>query len=245
MLERNRIRVALIFFACASVASVSTLVGQGLFASDTSSAGVQPTNSAEATAAAAENSLMAMYSPLPLNHSQVATPCPSGDCASAPLVRSFSNVPSPLSQAASDWSRASISKRINARRMIRRNDEVLNSLFATDISEKQSIYARAVANSEQEYADGQTSGCGDCTITIAAGAEILSFDAEKISNDSATISSSVRQWNQMGRISSSGSIGNFFTASNVIHVIDILERDSSGNWHVVQRSESMEANESP
>ena len=163
-MERNRIRVALIFFACASVASVSTLVGQGLFASDTSSAGVQPTNSAEATAAAAENSLMAMYSPLPLNHSQVATPCPSGDCASAPLVRSFSNVPSPLSQAASDWSPASISKRINARRMIRRNDEVLNSLFATDISEKQSIYARAVANSEQEYADGQTSGCGDCTI---------------------------------------------------------------------------------
>lgn len=158
------------------------------------------------------------------------------DPMTAPLL--FTDVRLSSHDVRIDNAREALIDRVRPSAMTLRNIRALYSVMSPRVAAEFLKSSKNFAIHEYAELAGSASGCGttyECTITLAAGATIVSFANLSVSGNSATVTATVDGWQQMGSLGSSGQVAGVNTPQNTLIVKETLLQQADGSWTVVNR----------
>jgi hypothetical protein len=231
-------RVAIFLASCATLV-VALFVFQG------GSVSASSTNVIESTISNFENAYLAVFTPLPGTAADNSV-CSTGNCVpsfssatSSGVARTqFSDVAVPTDDSV-NWTSSNVeNQRFNLQLINARNQMAFNGLTSSTFVNNQVTTASALLSQESGYLSGNAEDCSvslQCTVTVAAGANVLSFSNVSVTGTSATITAVVQGWQEMSNVSSTGAVGQPTIVSNELSVNYSLVETNSGQWVIQSR----------
>lgn len=196
--------------------------------------------------AAAENDILAIYSPIADMPNQ-STSCVSKACSISSSVTQIAAQPDNyFSDAkAADPPSSTLAatgvtpQRLDLSLVTARNSAALETVMSPALAGPLEKTANSLAAAEGGLINGTgLNGCqktANCTLTLAAGAKVLSYSKLIVNGSSATVTVDVQGWQTMAVINQSGNVVGWDNPSNTLRVNEGLTQQANGTWLITSR----------
>jgi len=129
--------------------------------------------------------------------------------------------------------------RFDVSQLTTRNSDALNSEMSANVATPLLDSATGLFSAEAGYLNGSNLvGCThspNCTITLSAGAKVISYSHELITGNTATVTATIQVFQQMAFLDSQGNVASWITPSSEATVNEGLTQVTPGTWEITSR----------